>query len=163
MTPSPLPQTSPDAPRRVSFEAAAKLRRMAEEDGCKATISVNGGPQIPFDEAHESQIMEELAPVVPRGMAHAVKNPRPGGIAADQLSSIVERIERLEEEKAGLASDIKDVFAKAKGNGYDVKTLRKIIALRKMDASERAEADHMLATYCRALGMQQGLFDGEHQ
>lgn len=74
-------------------------------------------------------------------------------IAADQLKSIIERIERLEEEKAGLQSDIKDIYAESKGNGYDVKTLRKIIGLRKKDAAERDEEDHLLDTYKRALGM----------
>ena len=76
-----------------------------------------------------------------------------GGIAADQLRSIIERIEKLEEEKAGIASDIKDVFAEAKGNGYDPKTLRKILQLRKQDAAERDEAEHLLDVYKRALGM----------
>ena len=76
-----------------------------------------------------------------------------GGIAADQLKSIVERIERLEEEKSGIASDIKDIFAEAKGNGYDVKTLRKVIQLRKKDAAERDEEEHLLDTYKRALGL----------
>ncbi len=76
-----------------------------------------------------------------------------GGIAAEQLKSVIERIERLEEEKSGIASDIKDIFAEAKGNGYDVKTLRKIISLRKLDPSERDEAEHLLDTYKRALGM----------
>lgn len=76
-----------------------------------------------------------------------------GGIAGDQLKSIIERIERLEEEKSGIASDIKDIFAEAKGNGYDVKTLRKVISLRKQDAAERDEAEHLLDTYKRALGM----------
>jgi uncharacterized protein (UPF0335 family) len=85
-----------------------------------------------------------------------------GGIAADQLRSLVERIERLEEEKAGLASDIKDIFAEAKSNGYDVKTLRRVIALRRQDASERDEAQHLLDTYCRALNMQTSFsFEGE--
>ena len=76
-----------------------------------------------------------------------------GGVAVDQLKSIVERIERLEQEKADIASDIKDVFAEAKGNGYDVKTLRKVITLRKLDAADRAEAEHLLATYKHALGL----------
>lgn len=76
-----------------------------------------------------------------------------GGIAKDQLKSIIERVERLEEEKAGIASDIKDIFAEAKGNGYDIKTLRKIIQLRRLDAAERDEAEHLLDTYKRALGM----------
>ncbi len=76
-----------------------------------------------------------------------------GGIAVEQLRSIIERIERLEEEKSGIASDIKDIFAEAKGNGYDVKTLRKVISLRKQDAAERDEQEHLLDTYKRALGM----------
>lgn len=78
---------------------------------------------------------------------------RRGGIAAEQLKSIIERVERLQEEKAGIAADIKDIFAEAKGNGYDVKTLRKIISLRKKDAAERDEEEHLLDTYKRALGM----------
>jgi len=85
-----------------------------------------------------------------------------GGIAAEQLKSIIARIETLEEEKAAIASDIKDIFAEAKGNGYDVKTLRRVIALRKQDAAERDEAQHLLDTYCVALGMkpQMELFEG---
>ena len=76
-----------------------------------------------------------------------------GGIAGDQLKSIVERIERLEEEKAGLASDIRDVFAEAKGNGFDVKVLRQIIRLRKVDNAERDEQEALLDLYMKALGM----------
>jgi uncharacterized protein (UPF0335 family) len=76
-----------------------------------------------------------------------------GGIAVEQLRSIVERIEKLEEEKTAIASDIKDVFAEAKGNGYDVKTLRTVVRLRKQDAADREEAEHLLDTYKRALGM----------
>lgn len=76
-----------------------------------------------------------------------------GNIAADQLRSIVERIERLEEEKANIASDIRDVYAEAKANGYDVKALRQIVRLRKMDNHERDEAEYTLDLYKRALGM----------
>jgi len=76
-----------------------------------------------------------------------------GGIQAEQLKSIIERIERLEEEKAGIASDIKDIYAEAKGNGYDTKALRQVIRLRKKDAAERDEEEHILDTYKRALGM----------
>jgi uncharacterized protein (UPF0335 family) len=68
-------------------------------------------------------------------------------VAHDQLRSIVDRIEKLEEEKAATAADIKDVFAEAKGNGYDVKTLRTLIRRRKMDAAEREEQDALLETY----------------
>ena len=71
----------------------------------------------------------------------------------DQLKSIIERIERLEEEKKALADDIRDVYAEAKVNGYDVKDLRTIIRMRKQDANERAEEGTILETYMSALGM----------
>ena len=74
-------------------------------------------------------------------------------VAADQLKSIIERIERLEEEKAGLAADISDVYAEAKGTGFDVKALHKIIALRKKDHAERTEEEAILELYMQALGM----------
>ncbi|MEH3146822.1 MAG: DUF2312 domain-containing protein [Methylobacterium frigidaeris] len=74
-------------------------------------------------------------------------------VAADQLKSIIERIERLEEEKAGLAGDIKDVYAEAKANGFDTKVLRKIVSLRKRDHDERQEEEAILELYMQALGM----------
>ncbi len=76
-----------------------------------------------------------------------------GGIAADQLASYVERIERLEEEKANLMADIKEVYGEAKALGYDVKILRQIIRLRKMEDHERSEQEEILEVYKRALGM----------
>jgi len=76
-----------------------------------------------------------------------------GGIAADRLKSFVERIERLEEEKAGIAGDIKDVYAEAKGTGFDVKILRQIIRLRKMEQDDRREQEELLDLYKQALGM----------
>jgi uncharacterized protein (UPF0335 family) len=76
-----------------------------------------------------------------------------GNIAAEQLRSYIERIERLEEEKKSLGDDIRDVFAEAKGNGFDTKTMRQVLKLRKMEASERQEAEHMLDLYLVALGM----------
>lgn len=75
------------------------------------------------------------------------------GVAADQLKSFVERIERLEEEKQTIADDIKDVYAEAKGNGFDVKILRMVIRIRKQDKSEREEMEAMLNLYLEALGM----------
>jgi len=81
------------------------------------------------------------------------KSPRVGGIAVDQLRSIIGRIEKLEEEKAALGADIRDVFAEAKGNGFDIKAIRTIVKLRKMDAAEREEQETVLDTYRRALGM----------
>ncbi|ANW00672.1 DUF2312 domain-containing protein [Bradyrhizobium icense] len=74
-------------------------------------------------------------------------------IAKDQLKAIIERIERLEEEKSGIASDIRDVYVEAKGGGWDVKTLRTIVRMRKQDASDRAEQEAVLETYMHALGM----------
>ncbi|MEO1066889.1 MAG: DUF2312 domain-containing protein [Pseudomonadota bacterium] len=76
-----------------------------------------------------------------------------GGVAGDQLRTIVERVERLEEEKQAIAEDIKEVFAEAKANGFDVKTLRSVIRLRKQDRSEREEQEAMLDLYMQALGM----------
>src|ERR1700722_4487444 len=84
---------------------------------------------------------------------------RVGGIAVDQLRSVISRVEKLEEEKAGIAADIRDVFTEAKGNGFDVKAIRKILKLRKMDEQEREESEIVLETYCRALGMTPDLFD----
>jgi uncharacterized protein (UPF0335 family) len=75
------------------------------------------------------------------------------GIAAEHLQQIVMRIERLEEEKKGLADDIKEVFAEAKGQGFDVKILRKVLALRKMDKAALQEQDALLELYRDALGM----------
>ena len=76
-----------------------------------------------------------------------------GGIAADRLRSIIERIERLEEERKGLASDIKDIFAEAKSAGFDVKVLRQVISLRKKEPAEVEEQETLLDLYRRALGM----------
>jgi len=73
--------------------------------------------------------------------------------AKDQLRTIVARIERLEEEKAALSTDLKEVYAEAKGNGFDVKALRTVIRLRKQDETKRREEEAVLATYLHALGM----------
>jgi uncharacterized protein (UPF0335 family) len=69
------------------------------------------------------------------------------------LANIVDRIEALESDKAAIAADIKDLYAEAKGNGFDVKVLRQVISLRKKDAGKRAEEQAILATYMQALGM----------
>ncbi|ENN87361.1 MULTISPECIES: DUF2312 domain-containing protein [Rhizobium] len=75
-------------------------------------------------------------------------------VAAAELRQFIERIERLEEEKAAIASDIKDVMGEAKGRGYDTKAIRTIIRLRKKDANERLEEESILQTYMAALGME---------
>lgn len=74
-----------------------------------------------------------------------------GGIAADRLRSLIERIERLEEEKKALSSDIRDIFAEAKSAGFDVKIMRAVIKLRKMNAADRDEQEFLLDTYKKAL------------
>jgi uncharacterized protein (UPF0335 family) len=76
-----------------------------------------------------------------------------GGIAAEQLRRLVQRIERLEEEKADVGAQIKDVYAEAKAHGFDVKTLRHVIRLRRMDSAQRAEQDALLALYRAAVGL----------
>jgi uncharacterized protein (UPF0335 family) len=76
-----------------------------------------------------------------------------GNVAADQLRLFIERIERLEEEKKGIADDVKDVYAEAKANGYDTKTMRAIVRLRKMEKHTRDEMDALLDTYRTALGL----------
>ncbi len=73
--------------------------------------------------------------------------------AKDQLRAFVSRIERLEEEKAALAADLREVYAEAKGNGFDVKALRRVISLRKQDQDKRREEEAILTTYLHALGM----------
>lgn len=75
-------------------------------------------------------------------------------IAADQLRLLIERIERLEEEKKGISDDQKDVYLEAKSVGFDTKTIRAIVRLRKMESHDRQEAESLLATYMAALGMQ---------
>ncbi|OJY71714.1 MAG: DUF2312 domain-containing protein [Sphingobium sp. 66-54] len=75
-------------------------------------------------------------------------------IAADQLRLLIERIERLEEEKKGIADDIKDVYLEAKATGYDTKTIRAIVRLRKMEKHDRQEAEALLETYKAALGIE---------
>ena len=77
----------------------------------------------------------------------------PAAFAKDQLKSIIERIERLEEEKQALADDIKEVYAEAKANGFDTKTIRAVVRLRKQDSSERQEQEALLELYLQALGM----------
>lgn len=76
-----------------------------------------------------------------------------GGIASDRLNAFIQRIERLNEDKAAVCEDIKNVYAEAKGNGFDVKTLRAVVRRRAMDKAERDEQDALLDVYEHALGM----------
>jgi uncharacterized protein (UPF0335 family) len=76
-----------------------------------------------------------------------------GGIAPEILRAYIERIERLEEEKKALAGDIREVYAEAKGNGFEPKIMRKVVSLRRMDQSDRQEEEELLDLYRRAVGM----------
>lgn len=80
-------------------------------------------------------------------------------VAKDQLCAFIERIERMEEEKAAIGADIKEIYAEAKGNGFDTKILRKIVTIRKQDANERMEQEALLELYMAALGMIEGSSD----
>ena len=77
-----------------------------------------------------------------------------GEVAGDRLRTIIERIERLEEEKRALSDDIREVYSEAKGAGFDVKVIRQVVRLRKMDATDRSEMEQILDLYKRALGME---------
>ena len=76
-----------------------------------------------------------------------------GGVSTDRLRSFVDRIERLEEEKQALAADIREVYSEAKGAGFDVKVMRQLIQLRKLDKDDRTQMEEILSVYERALGM----------
>lgn len=100
----------------------------------------------PKKRTYTSDFDEDEAPA---GQGHN----RIGGVEVPKLKSYIERIERVLEEISGMNEDKKDIFAEAKSNGFDVKTMRKIIAARKLKANERAEQEYMYDLYARALGM----------
>jgi uncharacterized protein (UPF0335 family) len=100
-----------------------------------------------------SSLNHQFIQEYPMDTSAALKEEPATKFAKDQLKAIVERIERLEEEKKTISDDIRDVYAEAKGNGYDVKALRTIVRMRKQDANERAEQETILETYMQALGM----------
>lgn len=87
-------------------------------------------------------------------MSEAVIGHNTGGIAADRLRSIVDRVERLEEERKSLGSDIRDIFLEAKNAGFDIKVLRQLIRIRKQEPAEVEEQETLMALYKRALGME---------
>jgi uncharacterized protein (UPF0335 family) len=113
--------------------------------GCGAGKACGASPSL------NRQFIQEY-PMAPTAAA-AVNDAPATKFAKDQLKAIVERVERLEEEKKTISDDIRDVYAEAKGNGFDVKALRTIVRLRKQDANERAEQETILETYMQALGM----------
>jgi uncharacterized protein (UPF0335 family) len=109
---------------------------------------------VPMAPAKQKRRPKEKAAI--EALTEDKPSPRPvdaGATARQQLRSFVERIERLNEEKATIGDDIKDVYGEAKANGYDTKVLRKVVAIRKMDQAARLEQEAVLDTYLHALGM----------
>jgi uncharacterized protein (UPF0335 family) len=96
--------------------------------------------------------MDQITPA-DTGKATTTKKDDVHGIAVDRLRSIIERVERLEEEKKALSSDIKDIMAEAKSAGFEPKALRRVLAARRMEAREREELEGLLEVYMKALGM----------
>ncbi len=113
----------------------------------EAVDSPMGG--IPADSG-TTEYAEAVAAVAAKEDTHA---SGPGGATGARLRSFIERIERLEEEKKALADDIKEVFGEAKSDGFDVKIMRQILKIRKMDDADRAEQEALLETYMSAIGM----------
>lgn len=122
--------------------AAAKSKANSHNDGITTTITVRGQKY----ELNDKQL-DEVA-------TRIAQDPSVGGVEVPKLKSYIERIERLEEDKAAIGSDIKDVFAEAKSNGFDVKAMRGVLKLRKLTTNERTAREYMLDLYKKALGMQ---------
>jgi uncharacterized protein (UPF0335 family) len=135
-----------------------------------ATISVNGGPEVPLAAVEESlRAMKRKSGRTKRAVEKPIvqtdledpdylgtvpeNDAKVAGIAADRLRSLVERIERLDEERKALGADIRDVYAEAKSAGFDVKVLRQILRLRKQEPAAVEEQEALLDVYRRALGM----------
>lgn len=113
----------------------------------EATVSINGGPDVPMS------VLKEGLRLVREKRGRAEDGTEVGGVAGDRLRSIVERIERLVEERKALAKDISDIFAEAKGAGFDVKALRQIIRMRAWEPADLEEHETLVDLYRRALGM----------
>jgi uncharacterized protein (UPF0335 family) len=127
-------------------ECAGSLPRAFESLTARARAGYAARPAIGRGDSRMALDAMEAKP-------KKTKSSEAGGVAADRLRSIVERIERLEEERKALGGDIKDIYAEAKSAGFDVKVLRQLIRLRKQEASEVQEQESLLDLYRHALGM----------
>lgn len=107
-----------------------------------------------MDIATPEKVVEETKAAAPAAETPKIEvKATVGGVDCVRLRSLIERVERLEEERKDIASDIRDIFAEAKSVGFDVKTMRAVLKLRKMNAADRQEQEYMLETYRRALGV----------
>lgn len=119
----------------------------------KAKLSNQTRVRLKQAQADADQAVEEVTKIL-TGHTEKPRELAEGVIHAKPLQSFIDRIERLNEEKSALTDDIKEVFAEAKGVGFDVKTMRRIIRLRGMDEQKRREAQELLNTYAAAIGLQ---------
>jgi uncharacterized protein (UPF0335 family) len=119
----------------------------------EATVSINGGPKVPVSALKEGLRRVREKRGATKAEAKAEAGAEVGGIAADRLRSIIERIERLTEERKALASDIKDIMAEAKAAGFDAKALRQVIRIRTWEPADLEEHETLVDLYRRALGM----------
>ncbi len=108
---------------------------------------------MPYDDEDEDDVMGSPEGRGGDGRKLKRNDNNPDDVAGDRLLQFIERIERLESEKKGIADDIKDVYSEAKGNGFDVKIMRKVVQLRKQDRDERREQEAILEVYLQSLGM----------
>jgi len=120
----------------------------------EANIPLKGHGAASQDSSADEPLPAAGASELPLADPQGVKSKnRPGGMNVGRLKGFIDRVEKLEEERKAIGCDIKDVYSDAKGCGYDVKTIRKLVQLRRMDAADRAEQETLLDTYKHALGM----------
>lgn len=125
----------------------------SSEDGSRITIEIGRDASKVMRRAAEIMRSNGAEITYEGSSAAPAPDEHEGNVSASQLKAFVERIERLEEEKAGVAGDIKDVYSEAKSSGFNVKAIRKIVSIRKMDQEKRREEEAILEIYMQALGM----------
>lgn len=130
---------------RAHPSAAEELKKMGVQ------ISINGGKYM---DPTSQECQDGIKATMAAGMGHNSGEKEPADVSGKRLKSFIERIERLEEEKAGLAEDIKEVYAEAKGTGFEPRIMRKLIKLRGMDIEKGREEDELLQVYKAAIGME---------
>lgn len=140
---------------KIGYNTASAIIEQLQEDGIVSAPDNLGRREVliaPKDDPNLGKVLKRKdVPDEPVLEPVAEKDAEVGGIAVDRLRSLIERIERLQEEAQGIASDIRDIFAEAKSAGFDVKIMRECIKQRKMNAADRDEQEYLLETYKKAL------------